>query len=302
MTDPVPSGLCGAAGHTPHVRAAPRGRVPVVSAVLPAGPWPVLQSVVLSAALAWPLAAPAQNRFGDAPSATPGQAGGQPQGGAGATPGQGVTGAQGAQGGPGPQGAGGLGAHGRPGGIADPRGQAPQGAPGGVDLARLEAHERQDHGVPPTAQLHRGPMHGGTPTSIPGGQVITTRGLVELVRTASAQGGGGAGQAPRVLFFDVLGGPERLPQALAAVPAHQAGSFDDAVQREFGTFLQQVTQGRQDIALVFYCASTQCWMSYNAALRASRLGYRQVLWYRGGIEAWKAAGLPLQGAGTAARR
>ena len=29
----------------------------------------------------------------------------------------------------------------------------------------------------------------------------------------------------------------------------------------------------------------------NAALRAINLGYKQVLWYRGGIEAWQKAGL-----------
>jgi hypothetical protein len=34
-------------------------------------------------------------------------------------------------------------------------------------------------------------------------------------------------------------------------------------------------------------------MSYNAALRAINLGYKNVLWYRGGIEAWQRAGLPL---------
>lgn len=254
--------------------------------------------------------AAAQNRFGDTPTAPPaGSAGGGRPAGQG---GPGAPGGQAAQGGAG------LGALAGPGGIAGPQGGqggsaaqggrapaqgTPQGSGSGVDLARLEAHERQDHGVPATPHLHRGPMHGGTPTSIPGGQVVTTRGLIELVRVSSAaqpsggQAGGGAPQVPRVLFFDVLGGAERLPGALAAVPAHQAGSFDDAVQREFGTFLQQVTQGRPDAALVFYCASTQCWMSYNAALRAIRLGHKQVLWYRGGVEAWKAAGLPVQTAG-----
>jgi hypothetical protein len=35
-------------------------------------------------------------------------------------------------------------------------------------------------------------------------------------------------------------------------------------------------------------------MSYNAALRAINAGYTNVLWYRGGIEAWKMAGLPTQ--------
>jgi hypothetical protein len=33
--------------------------------------------------------------------------------------------------------------------------------------------------------------------------------------------------------------------------------------------------------------NTHCWMSYNAALRAIHLGFRQVYWYRGGIEAWQ---------------
>jgi rhodanese-related sulfurtransferase len=146
------------------------------------------------------------------------------------------------------------------------------------------AAERQDYGVSPTAELHSGQMHGPTPASIPGGQVITTKGLVSLVD---------GGQAP-YLLFDVLGGPQKLPNAIDAVAAHQPGSFDDTIQREFGKFLQQKTGGNKAMPLVFYCQSTQCWMSYNAALRAIRLGYTNVLWYRGGVEAWQMAGQPLQ--------
>jgi PQQ-dependent catabolism-associated CXXCW motif protein len=159
--------------------------------------------------------------------------------------------------------------------------QPPRPAPSG---GAAETAERQDQGVTATNRLHDGAMHGPTPNSIPGGQLITTPGLLDLLKAAPG----------RVLVFDVLGAAERLPGALNAVPAHQAGSFDDAVQREFGQFLQQVTQGKRDTALVFYCASTQCWMSYNAALRAIRMGYRNVLWYRGGLEAWKAARQPVQ--------
>jgi PQQ-dependent catabolism-associated CXXCW motif protein len=167
----------------------------------------------------------------------------------------------------------------------------PAEAPGGADrLAQLEQAERQDHGVRPPAALHGGAMHGPTPTTIPGGQLITTRGLVALLQA-------GTPGSARPLVFDVLGGPEILPGAQYAVPAHQGGSFDDRTQREFGQYLQQVTQGRQDQPLVFYCASTQCWMSYNAALRAIRMGHRQVYWYRGGIEAWKQAGLAVSPAG-----
>ena len=37
-----------------------------------------------------------------------------------------------------------------------------------------------------------------------------------------------------------------------------------------------MTGGRKDTALVFYCQSPQCWMSYNVALRAINLGYPNV--------------------------
>jgi rhodanese-related sulfurtransferase len=146
--------------------------------------------------------------------------------------------------------------------------------------------ETKDHGVAATSKLHTGEMHAPTPTSIPGGKLITTPALVELLKNP----GSGA------LVFDVLGGSDRLPNAQSAVPAHQAGSFDDNTQREFGQYLKQVTQGKQDVPMVFYCASTMCWMSYNAALRAVNMGYRNVLWYRGGLDSWKAAGQPLQSA------
>jgi PQQ-dependent catabolism-associated CXXCW motif protein len=160
----------------------------------------------------------------------------------------------------------------------------PQQARGGSNLDQMMQIERQDFGVPPTKQLHDGPMHGPTPASIPGGQVITTKGLAALVQGR---------QAPYIIF-DVLGQPEMLPDAVPAVWMSQAGSFKDPIQQQVGQMLGQQTQGSKDVALVFYCLSRECWMSYNAALRAIHAGYKNVLWYRGGIEAWKWAGLPTQ--------
>lgn len=140
--------------------------------------------------------------------------------------------------------------------------------------------ELADYGIPPTTELHAGPLHGPTPTSVPGGQVITTVGLKQLV----------AGQYGPFLLLDILGQKEGLPGAIRATPAAQAGTFQDAVQGQYAQFLQQMTQGKKDIPIVVYCESTQCWMSYNAALRAINLGYSNVLWYRGGVEAWRANG------------
>jgi rhodanese-related sulfurtransferase len=144
--------------------------------------------------------------------------------------------------------------------------------------------ESQDFGVAPTSELHTGAMHGPTPTTIPGGMVITTGALAQLL----------AGQQVRPLILDVLGGPEVIPGAQNAVPAAQPGSFNDQTQQQFGQWLQQVTQGNKETPIVLYCLSNQCWMSYNASLRAIALGYKNVLWYRGGIEAWKAAGQQVQ--------
>ena len=53
--------------------------------------------------------------------------------------------------------------------------------------------------------------------------------------------------------------------------------------------LQQVTGGDKAKPMLFYCQNTQCWMSYNAALRAIAMGHTRVFWYRGGIEAWQQA-------------
>ncbi len=154
----------------------------------------------------------------------------------------------------------------------------------GANLDQLMATERQDFGIPAADQLHTGALHGPTPSSIPGGQLITTKGLLALLQ----------GRQTPYFLFDVLGGPETLPGAMPAAWLAQAGSFNDPISQQFGQMLRQSTQGRTDIPLIFYCLSTQCWMSYNAALRAIKLGHTNVLWYRGGIEAWKSAGLPIQ--------
>ena len=145
--------------------------------------------------------------------------------------------------------------------------------------------ETQDFGVAPSTTLRASEqLHGPTPTSIPGGKVVDTRQLAEWMQGQKDPNG-------RVLLLHAIGGLEHLPQAIPATPASQGGSFTDDVQRDFGKFLEQVTRGDRERLIVTYCAGVHCWGSYNAALRAIHLGYRNVHWYRGGIEAWRNAGL-----------
>ncbi|MCC7271397.1 MAG: hypothetical protein IT561_01935 [Alphaproteobacteria bacterium] len=97
-----------------------------------------------------------------------------------------------------------------------------------------------------------------------------------------------------LIVVDALGAQIRLPNAIQAAWAAQGNSFQDQAQQQLGQYLDQASGGDRSKPLVVYCSDPNCWMSYNVALRAIRLGYRNVLWYRGGLWAWQQAGLPTQ--------
>ena len=156
------------------------------------------------------------------------------------------------------------------------------------------ADEARDWGVAPTNRLRQQPYHGPTPLTIPGAQVVQTRELQSMLASA----------VPPVLL-DVLAdaGHVTLTGTVWISGAGRGTNFFDPVQSVLVQLLAKLTHGDRARALVFFCASPQCWLSYNAALRAVAAGYDKVYWYRGGIEAWTAAGLPTaRTAGGAAAR
>lgn len=162
-----------------------------------------------------------------------------------------------------------------------PQQAAPQ-LPPGYDVAALQAlavRERQDYGVPPTSTLHQGAAHAPTPTSIPGGKLIDTMTLIAMLNQQPA--------AP-VAIVDALGGPTKLPNAYTAPVLARSGNYNDQIQQQMR---QQFQSLNRDLPIVTYCADPNCWMSYNAALRFINLGFRNVLWYRGGLWAWQQAGM-----------
>lgn len=147
------------------------------------------------------------------------------------------------------------------------------------------ADELTDFGVPPQSFL-RSQVGAPTPTMIPGGRVITT----EQLRRAS-QG------ARQFLLIDALAGygHQTIPNSYSLPLAGTGGTFEDITQMQVFTSLSQLTNGRVDYPLVFFCEGARCWESYNAALRAIHMGFSNVYWYRGGIDAWQQAGLPMSG-------
>lgn len=145
------------------------------------------------------------------------------------------------------------------------------------------ASEDADFGVAPAGELRLANLSAPTPRAIPGAKVVRTADLRDRLSAAEAE---------RPLLFDVLGGEphDSLPGAIWLPGAGRGESYDDAVQARLARLLQAATRADARRAMVFFCQGTACWLSYNAALRAVALGYREVYWYRGGIEAWLAQG------------
>lgn len=162
--------------------------------------------------------------------------------------------------------------------LAAAAAQAQEGAP-----SYGYADESRDWGLAPTDRLHPPPYHGPTPLHIPGAMTVQTRELQTLLEGP---------QAP--VLIDVLSDPGHVTLAGAVwlSGAGQGTNFLDPVQSVLTPLLARLTGGDKARPLAFFCAGPQCWLSYNAALRAVAAGYRSVYWYRGGVEAWIAAGLP----------
>ena len=147
------------------------------------------------------------------------------------------------------------------------------------------ANENTDWGVPPQSALAK--VAGArTPTTIPGGKVLSTRQLADALR-----------RKDRLIMLDAWADAahETIPGAHRVWFAGNSGAFDDVSQAALSVVLKRFTGGDLSYPVVVFCTSSECWESYNAALRVAALGYRDIRWYRGGLTAWNAAHQPLSG-------
>lgn len=145
------------------------------------------------------------------------------------------------------------------------------------------ADEAQDYGTPPVSSLVPPNYRAPTPVTLAGGVLIATPAL--HVRLTSHD---------RPLVINTLPGPNphMIPGSIWLSGSGQNGHFNDAVQARLQNHLETLTQGDRNRMLVFYANDPEDWSAYNAALRAVNMRYPNVRWYRGGLTAWHAAGLP----------
>jgi PQQ-dependent catabolism-associated CXXCW motif protein len=149
---------------------------------------------------------------------------------------------------------------------------------------KFYGQEQVDTSLEPRTTMRYEAYHAPTPLSVPGAKTVMTEALYAAVESAT----------PPVLI-DVLGGPphQTIKGAIwwgGAGIGHKAEQGNRDVQTKFTRLMQVATAGDKEKPVVFFCLSHECWLSYNAALRAVAAGYKNVMWYRGGIESWKAAG------------
>jgi uncharacterized protein YecT (DUF1311 family)/rhodanese-related sulfurtransferase len=144
--------------------------------------------------------------------------------------------------------------------------------------------EAVDFGRVPTIGLNRN-VNDYTPAYINGGSIISTGELEHAM---------GAGM--RFALIDVLEAQHTPLPGARLFPG--AGMVDDqndlAKENWFVDRLLSITGGSYDYPIVVYCLGVRCWESFNAATRAIIGGFRNVYWYRGGVNAWFADRRPVE--------
>jgi PQQ-dependent catabolism-associated CXXCW motif protein len=160
---------------------------------------------------------------------------------------------------------------------------APQALAQGGAHPGIHADEDRDWGVPPTKVLRTVGYHSPTPVQIPGGRVVTTGELKAMLE-----------QDPRPYLIDVLGGGiHRTIAGAFWMLGAGAGDMSKDEEARFAKAIAAFAGGDKTRPMVFFCVDSECWLSYNAALRAIALGYANVMWYRGGIASWRIGENPM---------
>ena len=133
-----------------------------------------------------------------------------------------------------------------------------------------------------SVQLRTQRMNDITPSKLPGVGTIFTGELATMLSGAA-----------RPVVIDVSSLGESIPGSWALWNGGRA--FDDSkVEQALGerfTRLLALLAPDRGAPVVFYGSSQEFWDSANAARRAAASGWQRVLWYRGGLQAWRAAGL-----------
>jgi adenylate cyclase len=164
----------------------------------------------------------------------------------------------------------------------------------GLAIAGMRDHvdEDADPGLSIETGLRSADLNAPTPLGAPGVSTIRTSELSALLRRRES----GASQdvPPLLLWVDcsdcldiAFPGAIHVPEALRHEP------MDDERRRALKTWVNRTLGGNPTRRLIAASWNAERWHARNLAIELVALSYPNVYWYRGGLEAWEVAGLPV---------
>jgi tetratricopeptide (TPR) repeat protein len=162
----------------------------------------------------------------------------------------------------------------------------------GLAVAGLRDHvpEDEDRGLPTDEGLRSGNRFSPTPIGIPGASVVRTSELKALIDAGEDR----RGEPPLLLStncplcFDI-----DIPGAVSVPEAYIRNPLDDQSRQALKSWLDRQVGGQTSRRLITFSWNAERWHARNLALELIALGYGNVSWYRGRLEAWDVAGYPV---------
>jgi adenylate cyclase len=162
----------------------------------------------------------------------------------------------------------------------------------GLALAGLRDHVREDAdpGLPTDEGLRSGKLVSPTPLGAPGVSVVRTSELKALIDAAA----NGPGEPPLSLSincplcFDI-----DIPGAVSVPAPYIRSPLNDQARQGLKSWLDRQLNGQTSRRLITFSWNAERWHARNLALELVALGFPNVSWYRGGVEAWDVAGYPV---------
>lgn len=158
------------------------------------------------------------------------------------------------------------------------------------------AHAASEHGVPEPEGYRTDEYRSPVPETLTGAKVIQIEEAEDLHKNDAA------------VFVDVYPRPPKPPNLPEGTvwrdPTHMTiegahwlpnvgyGALSTEFETYFKTRLETLTAGDMTKPVVFFCLK-DCWMSWNAGKRAMTWGYKNVIWFPEGTDAWQQAGWDL---------
>jgi adenylate cyclase len=162
---------------------------------------------------------------------------------------------------------------------------------GGPFMALLRDHvsEDADAGLPMTEGVRSANLIDRTPVGAPGVSTIRTSELRALIGDGEASASGDLPLLLSTICSNCL--RVAIPGTNFVPDVYRNGVLDDVKRQALKVLVDRLLRGDRTRRVITSSWNAAFWDARNLAIELVALGYPNVSWYRGGLEAWDVAGL-----------